>query len=269
MLDDIESPPVGSRDTEQLEIPEASLPVSIRQRYQQLQVVAIGAAIVHASAVLLCVYAVKEGNLYDFSVTRLLQFVPAFTGLWQISCFAVALSSVSYMVTFVAMKHVLRVRQTMWLNVGIFLVLIAVANDLHSLGSMMIYFADIARQFVNGTFSKNQLLMEAWSVLSNSVTDSLIIANTLYSVAGLILARAIISGYGLPKWLGWTAIPIFVVGLLASILIFQGEFSMAIVMMFATIITFILWAVAMAVAIDPFAHEHKHAAEENQTTKTN
>lgn len=230
---------------------------SAQLRYRQLQVTAIVSALIHASAVFLAIFSVREGNLYDFSVTRLLQFVSANRVLWQVSCLSVSMSTISFLVLFLAFRNVLRVRQTLWITAASFVVAIGLANDLQSQGNMLVYFSDLSHQVTHGSYPRQQLNLEAWRTLNESVTQSLLIANALYSLSGLVLSGAIITGYGLPKWLGWTSIPIWLVGLAASALVFSGGFSWAVILMFAMIIAYILWNIATAVAIDPYTHVHR------------
>jgi len=230
-------------------------------RYRHVQWVSIGSALWHVIAVFLAIYAFREGDLQELSLIHLMHFVPNNTALWQLACFAIGASSLSFLVLFLAIKQVLRLRLNLWLNIASYLVVIAIALDLQSYGNLMIFFSDVSTQLLRSSGYKQLLMMEGWRTVNAALTQSVIIANSLYALAGLVMAAAIVRGQGLPKWLGWTSVPVWVVGLAASVLTFCGQLSWALVVMFAMTIAFILWTIALAVAVDPYTHSHRFPVE--------
>lgn len=232
-------------------------------RYKHVQLIALGSSIVHVLAVFLAIFAFREGNLQELSLIHLMHFVHRHTALWQAACFAAGISSLSFMMLFVALKQVLRLRHNIWINAAAFLVVIAISLDLQNYGNLMIGFSDTSIQLMRATGYKQMLMLEAWRSVNQALTQSVIIASSLYAISGLVLSTAIISGVGLPKWLGWTSIPVWLAGLAASVLTFYGQLSWAMVLMFAMSITFILWTIAIAVGIDPYTHSHRIPVEDH------
>ncbi len=232
---------------------------SIQARYRHLQWIAIASTVLHATAVFLAIYSFRTGDLQALSLVQLMQFVSTHHAVWQSTCALAGLCAISFLFLFLAIKQILRVRDTLWLNMAMMLTVIAVALDLQSFGNLMIYFSDISTQLLRVSGFKQYLILEGWRSLNQALTQSLVLANTLYAASGLILARAIIAGFGLPKWLGWTSIPVWLVAISASILTLAGQLSMVIVVMFAMVIAFILWTIALAVAVDAYSHSHREA----------
>ena len=232
-------------------------------RYRHVQWVAIGSALTHVIAVFLAIYAFREGDLQELSLINLMHFIPGHVGLWQLTCFAIGFSSLSFLVLYVALKQILRLRHSLWINAATFVVVIAISLDMQSYGNLMIFFSDVCNQLLRSSGYKQLLTMEGWRTVNAALTQSVIIANSLYSLAGLVMSGAIVSGVGLPKWLGWTSVPIWLAGLAASILTFCGQLSWALVLMFAMTIAFIIWTIALAVTVDPYTHSHRIAVDNN------
>ncbi|MBX9670754.1 MAG: hypothetical protein K2X93_24345 [Candidatus Obscuribacterales bacterium] len=230
---------------------------SAQARYRHLQWIAIASAVSHATAVFLAIYSFRAGDLQALSLVQLMHFVAGNHTVWQLTCALSGLSAISFLILFLAIKQILRVRDTLWLSTATMLIVIAVALDVQSFGNLMVYFGDISSQVVKVSGFKQYLILEGWRSLNQALTQSILLANTFYAVGGLILARAIIAGFGLPKWLGWTSIPVWLVAILASILTFTGQLKIVIVVMFAMVIAFILWTIALAVAVDAYSHTHR------------
>lgn len=258
------------RDSENLKLSESGLheiqhlaDPADQVRYRHVQWVAIGSSISHIIAVFLTIYAFREGDLQDLSLVHLMDFVPKHNAIWQSSCIAIGASSLSFLMLYVALKQVLRLRHSLWINAATFISVIAISIDMQNYGNLTITFSDIATQVVHSSGYKQLLMMEGWRIINQALTQSVIISNTLYAISGLVLAGGIISGYGVPKWLGWTSIPVWLAGLASAILTFSGQLSLALVLMFAMTIAFILWTIAVAVAVDPYTHSHRIPVDHN------
>jgi hypothetical protein len=230
-------------------------------RYRHLQWVAFGSAVTHVIAVFLAIYAFREGDLQELSLVNLMHFVPGHVGLWQLTCFSIACSSLSFLMLYLALKQILRLRHSLWITAATFVVVIAIAIDLQSYGNLTVVFSDLCVQLTKNSGYKQLLMLEGWRTVNQGLTQSVLIANSLYSLAGLVMAAAIVAGKGLPKWLGWTSVPIWLAGLAASVLTFCGQLSWALVIMFAMTIAFIIWTIALAVAVDPYTHSHRFPIE--------
>ncbi|MDZ4835385.1 MAG: hypothetical protein SGJ27_16530 [Candidatus Melainabacteria bacterium] len=259
-----------SRDSENLKLSESGMheiqhlaDPAAQVQYRHLQWVAMGASISHIIAVFLALYAFREGDLQDLSLIHLMDYVPKHLAVWQLSCATIAGSSLSFLALYLALKQVLRLRHTLWVNAATFFIVIAITLDLQTFANLMITFADISAQLVLSSGYKQLLMMEAWRVVNQALTQSMIVSNTLYAMAGLVMAGAIVSGFGVPKWLGWTSIPIWLAGLAASVLTFSGQLSLALVLMFSMTIAFILWTITVAVAVDPYTHSHRFPVEKH------
>ena len=235
------------------------------KRYKQLQMVCITAAVVHGIALLLCIYSFREGNLDEFSIARLMRFVTAHVVLWRACGVTVSLSSITFLLQFLAFRQVLRARHELWMLLATSVIVIAIAGDLHAHGTMMVLFADIANQIHSGGFYSNQdLLLQGWIALSQAMTQTFLYSNTLYTFAGFILAAAIVRGGGPPRWLGWAAFPVWITSFLVSLLTFVGEIPWAIVLLFASVIAFTVWSIVVAVTIDPLTAVSEPDESEHQ-----
>lgn len=230
-------------------------------RYRHLQWVALTSSISHIVAVFLAIYAFREGDLHGLSLIHLIDYIPKHLFVWQSTCLGVAFSSLSFVVFYLALQQVLRLQDKLWINAATFFTVMAITLDLQTCGSLMITLADIATQVVLAGSYKQLLLLESWRIVNQALTQSMILSNSLYAISGLVLAGSIVTGFGVPKWLGWTSIPVWLAGLAASILAFCGQLSLALVLMFAMIIAFILWTIAVAVAVDPYTHSHRFPVE--------
>lgn len=224
-------------------------------KYRALQLACVGGALTHAIAVLTIIHLYREGRLDHFSLVRLMHFIPNNLIFWRFACISAALSSISSLVLFVAIRDVIVVRHSMLLTIALLITVIGVSNDLQAQSSLLVLFSDLALQLHGGAtaISKQAVLMESWATLNRAATQSLVLATPLYAGAGLVLAGSIIVGRGMPKWLGWCAIPVWVAGLVATLLTFTGAMTLAVIVLFSSSIAFILWTIAIAVTIDGYA----------------
>lgn len=232
-------------------------------RYRRVQWVSVGSALTHVTAVFLAIYAFRAGDLQELSLFNLMHFVPDNVALWQACCFACGVSSLSFLGLYIAVAQILKLRHSIWITSATLLVVIAVTLDLQSYGNLMVFFADVCVQLTRSAGYKQLLMMEGWRSVNQGLTQSVLVANSLYSLAGLAMSATIVVGKGLPKWLGWTSVPIWLAGLAASMLTFAGQLSWALVVMFSMTIAFIIWTIALAVAVDPYTTSHKIPLDNN------
>ncbi len=229
------------------------------RRYKQLQTASIFAALTHAVTALLIIYISREGRFDQFSIINLMHFVPQNLVVWRTTCIFVALSCFSFLFFALSVERV--IARTDLTKIAIILIVIAIAIDLPSQGRMMVFFADVSSQLVfGGSFARQDLLIEGWKTINNCITNSLLIANFLYSVAGLALAYGIIRSQGIPSWIGWTSVPVWSAGVFATVFTFQGLVHWGLVTLLSCIIGFIVWSILVCVAIDS-STQKKPAAE--------
>lgn len=224
-------------------------------KYRALQLACVGGALTHAIAVLTIIHLYREGRLDHFSLVRLMHFITNNLIFWRFACISAALSSISSLVLFVAIREVIVVRQSMLLTIALLITVIGVSNDLQAQSSLLVLFSDLALQLHAGgpLIDKKDVIIESWATLNRAATQSLVLATPLYAGAGMVLAGSIIVGRGMPKWLGWCALPVWVAGFVATLLTFTGQMTLAVIVLFSSSIAFILWTIAIAVAIDGYA----------------
>ncbi len=257
-----------ARDSENLKLSESGrheiqrlVDPAEQIRYRHLQWMAIGSSVSHIVAVFLAIYALRQGDLHGLSLVHLVDYVPKHTLVWQSTCLAIGASSLSYLFLLLGIRQVISIANQLWITMAVLVTVIGVTLDLQTFGTLAITFSDISTQLIPSSNYKQLLLMECWRIVNQSLTQSVIISNSLYAGSGLMVAASIITGVGMPKWLGWISIPVWLAGLAAAILTLTGQLTLAMVLMFAMTIAFIIWAIAVAVAIDPYTQVHRFPVE--------
>lgn len=203
-------------------------------------------AAVHIIAAVLAVVAVREGELGEISPGKLLRFIPEHLILWRTSCLFIALSSISFVIFVVLIREILDRRVAHLATLAIVFAAIAASNDLNGLFNMMVLFADLAQQFrSHGHFLVHETMQLAWAIMDQSLTQCLLIGNSVYAASGVLVVAAGFSSDGFPKWLAWTGLTIWLVAIGISILSFLGMLQWVLVLTLATVVVFVMWSVAM------------------------
>lgn len=203
-------------------------------------------ALAHTVAVLLGVFAIRDGNLGDLSPLRLLQFIPQHVILWRSAWLAAAVASVSFAVFAVACCQLVDRRFRAATAVALIFVTVALTNDLNGQFSMMVLFSDLAYQMRgHGSFLQHETAQLAWSTMNQALTQSVLIANTLDALAGLIIGVCATLTRSFPKWIALVGLPIWLVMLSVSVLSFLGALKSALVLLLAVTVAFVLWAMVM------------------------
>lgn len=206
-------------------------------------------ALAHVIATLLSVYAIREGNLGDFSPLRLMQFVPQHVILWRCAWLCAALASLSFVLFALAICHLIDRRLRPALAFALILVTVAVSNDLSGQLSMLVLFSDLAYQFrAHGSFLQHETAQLAWTTMSQALTESVLVANTLYSIAGLVIVVCALLTRSFPRWLAWAGLPVWVATLSVSVLSFLGALKWALVLLLASTVAFAIWAMVMGLS---------------------
>ena len=223
-------------------------------KYRQLQALCIVSSLANAIAVLLAIYMIRIGHFDQFSVVRLMHFVPHHIVLWRLSWLSLGTASITFLLFVLSLEDIISRIPRIWMRATLIVALLAVAVDIPSQSRMLVLFADVSAQLVyGGTFAKKVLLIEGWKAINQCLTESIMVANSLYSVAGLGLSAMIINGKGLPRWLGWTSVPIWLAGLAATIFTFQGNVLWGLILLLSSLIGIIAWGVLVAVSVDSLA----------------
>ncbi len=217
----------------------------------------LGTALAHVAATLLSVYAIREGNLGDFSPLKIMHFIPHHIILWRCAWIAAALASLSFIVFVVAVCSLLDRRLRPALTVAIVLTTAALTNDLNGQFSMMVLFSDLAQQMRgHGSFLQHETVQLAWSTMNQALTQSVLIANTLYSISGMLVVVCAMMTRGFPKWLAWFGLPIWVATLWVTVFVFVGALKWALVLLLASTVGFVVWTTVMGLAFRTLGKPH-------------
>jgi len=218
--------------------------------YRGVSWVCLFTALAHVCATLLSVYAIREGNLGDFSPLKLMHFIPQHVILWRCAWLAAATSSLSFLVLVVCVCTLLDRKLRPALTLAVLFATAALTNDLSGQFSMMILFSDLAQQLHgHGTFLQHETVQLAWSTMNQALSQSMLIANTLYSVAGVLVVVCALMTRSFPSWLAWLGLPVWIARLNVSILVFVGALKWALVLMVASTAGFVVWTTVMGLAL--------------------
>jgi len=213
-------------------------------------------ALVHTAAELLAVYMVREGNLGDFSPVKLLRFVPEHALIWRLTFLFTTLASSTLVIFLVALSQLIDRRFRVLTVSALALAILGAANDLNAQCSMLVFFADLAYSFrAHGSFLLHETMQLAWATMNHSLSQGVLIGNTLYSIAGTILAVCALRTRGFPRWVAWLALPIWFVSFNITLLVFFGILQWALVLRFAATIAFVCWVVILGLAVRSLARE--------------
>lgn len=202
----------------------------------------------HLLAAIICVYIVREASLLEWSPLKLLRFIPEHMPVWRLACLAMAVASLSFVTFVVCARDVLDQRVSTLATLALVFVTIAAANDLNGLSSMLVLYSDLASQLQSShTFMVHQTFQLSWATLDLSLAQCLLIGNTLYSFAGILIAVSGLGTSSFPKWLAWTGLPIWIATLCVSVLSFLGMLKWVLIVTMAAALVFVLWCTALGV----------------------
>lgn len=237
-----------------------------RNNYRLLQIACIVSAVLHTLTIFLFIWAYRSGHLDQFSIQRLMQFPPQHPIIWKSVCLLVSLSTLSFLFLILSLRQIVNTPFKMLITAALCLTIIGVTIDLQSQASMLVMFSDISSQWLygNSTHPKSALLLLAWQTVNHSITASLFQANLLYSLSGILVALAILTGKGLPHWIGWAALPVWLLACMASLLTFCANLPSALLFLFLSVISFIVWTIIIAATVDGLSHRQ----EDNSTIQS-
>ncbi|HEY9868460.1 MAG TPA: hypothetical protein V6D08_04790 [Candidatus Obscuribacterales bacterium] len=228
--------------------------------FRRVAWVCLATALAHTVAVLLGVFAIRDGNLGDLSPLRLMQFIPQHIILWRSVWLASAVASLSFAVFAVAYCQLVDRRYRAATAVALIFVTVALTNDLNGQFSMMVLFSDLAYQMRgHGSFLQHETAQLAWSTMNQALTQCVLIANTLYGFAGFIISLSAMATRSFPKWIALVGLPIWFVMLSVSVLSFLGALKSALVLLLAVTVAFVLWTMVMGYVLrhsGPAAEPH-------------
>jgi len=218
--------------------------------YRGVSWVCLIVALTHVLATLLAVYVIREGNLGDFSPLKIMHFIPLHALIWRCAWLAAAASSLSYLVLVVCICALLDRKLRRALTVAILFTTVALANDLSGQFSMMVLFSDLAQQLHgHGTFLQHETVQLAWATMNQALSQTMLIANTLYSAAGMLVVVCALLTRSFPAWLAWLGLPVWMARLNVSILVFVGALKWALVLLVASTVGFVVWTTVMGMGL--------------------
>jgi len=201
-------------------------------------------------AILTTLFLVRTGALGDFSPIRLLHFIPANIAIWRASLLSGSLSMLSFLTFIVAMQMVVDRRLRPFINLAIALSVIATGAALNAQFSMLVLFSDLALQLSrHAGFAYADITHMAWATMNQCVMQSMLIANSLQALVELLLVGCIFFSRNLPSWLAWSALPIALATVNASIFTFLGALQWTMVLTFAALIALVLWTTTLGLML--------------------
>jgi len=204
------------------------------RRHRFVQTCCLVTTLAHTAATLVCVYTFREGDLFEFSPQRLLQFVPHHLVLWRTSCIFVMFSSLSTLAFVLAMRDVLEEKYRSTVGVAVCLALMACVLDLEGSSRMMVLFADIAMQGqINCTYLGADLVQIGWTIINQSITQTFMLSAFLYGAAGLCIVRCLAGTRFVPRFLAFAHLPVWACMVITSVITFMGYLPAAVCLMFA------------------------------------
>ena len=221
-----------------------------------------------ALAVLLAIYTYRAGDLSDFSITRLMNFVTVHPHVWRTNCLASIVSCISILALFVAFHKLIGKQKSQFSMVLTAIALSALVINLSSQSNLMIYFYDLSfRYLFDPNTSKSLISFAAWSTINQAITQIFILSNTLYALAGLGFSYAMTKQTILSKWIGWSGIVLWSMIFLSALVAFSGFLPWAVLLILGNAIGYVAWTVAIYVSIEfnwhgrddkPLEHSENH-----------
>lgn len=224
-----------------------------RSAFRYVQALCLLSAVVHVLAALVAIYTWRVGDLGEFSPVKLMRFVPDNVMLWRASCLLTSASALSFVVVLAAIRETLPRKLRFAALIALMFAIIGAANDLQSHFSMMVLFSDLASQMQLSAV-KQDLMQLAWMVISQSLSQTFLIANILYCLAGIVISVTMVMAPDYPDWVSWLGVPVFALGLATSVLAFMGSLNLAISFMFGSTILYVVWVVVLGAVVDPLTH---------------
>lgn len=230
---------------------EDSFETPQKANYRKVGWFCVGAAIAHVAALLLILYVARVGDLSAFTPTKLMRFVPDHQLLWRSACLASSISSVSTVLVFLALNEIVAKKARLIMKIALVLAVIGCASDLQSHFSMMVLFSDLATQVkLNGTYVRQELVQLSWVTINQALSQTLLLTNLLYSIAGILTVTALLRTKIFPQWLFWMGLPLWLISLSSTAVAFAGRLTLSLSLLVGSVIGFIVWTVAIALVLD-------------------
>jgi len=228
--------------------------LAVRPAYKRFSFICFVMAVAHVLAASLCVILVREGNLLDVSPIKLLRFIPEHGLLWRLSCFSMMVASLTFVTFVVAAREVIDQKAASLATLAVVFVAIAASNDLNGLCSMMVVFPDLAFELKeNQSFLVHETIQLSWATMDQALSQCLLIGNTLYSAAGMLVVGCAFLTPSFPRWLAWSGAPIWFVTLAVSVCSFLGMLQWVIMITLATVLVFVVWCTALGISYQRLA----------------
>lgn len=234
--------------------------------YAKIQKACLATAIFHTLAVLSSINLYRTGDLSNFSIHRLMNFVAFNPDLWRLNNLLVATSAISALYLFVCLVRLAykeKIIQSIFL---LSLVIMAVAIQINSQTSLMIYFYDCSAKYVfDPTANKSLLAHEGWKSVNQTIAHIFVCSSALYGLAGLKLSNLLLRDNSLSKWIGWSGVFLWSSALLISLSTLFSFLPWTVLFILVATIAYIIWTISIYVNIDGNKQKQEHGGE-NQTT---
>ena len=134
-------------------------------------------------AIIFSVALIREGDLLDFSLVKLMKYIPENVTLWQLACIASAVATVSFTLFVVALSSVLRARASYASLAAVVLAVLGAASNINGQTAMLVLFADLCRKVEeHKVFPRQDLVELGWLVLNQSMTQTGVVGNTFFAL---------------------------------------------------------------------------------------
>lgn len=202
--------------------------------------------LLHFVSTLVSIWCVRDGQLGQFAPGRLLVFVPLNLELWRLTLFTAVLSNLSLVVLAVLMRELLERRFRAHMLVALVLVAIGVSNCVSGEMDLMVGFADSCwGRFAHPGALGDTSVQIAWSLFGSAVTRCLLVGNSLYGIAALIMFSCALSSRLFPRGLAMLGTPLVVLISIMSVLAFFANFHWVLWCLLVTEALFVTWTFAM------------------------
>lgn len=183
---------------------------------------------------------------------KIIQYVGDNILLWRSTCAVHALGTIMFVFFCVAFVQVVQRRFRALTTFALLLVAIAASSSLTAEFNLLVLASDLARDQLNGlSYMPADVFQSAWLIIAGAITHYILIGNTLNGIAGVILTGCALATPAFPKALAWLSVPVWLLTLGASVVGATGKLELALLLMGASSLAFVIWAGAIGIAI-PF-----------------
>ena len=230
-------------------------------------------------ACLLAVIAVLASVGFDIAVAqshslnsptpiKVIQYISDNILLWRATCALHALSTIMFVFFCVAFVQTLERRYRPLTTFALLLVAIAASSSLTAEFNLLVLASDLARDQLNGlNYMPADAFQSAWLIIAGAITHYILIGNTLNGIAGIVLTGCSLVHRNFPKALAWLGLPVWALTIGASLVGSTGRLEMALLLMGAASLAFVVWSSSIGIAM-PFVAKQRFAPAVDKSSET-